>query len=74
MSEQDQAMETLLGYAGRRASRELLAAVLVAPYIFEMTKSTHHMHLTKEIRGHMAMALELSDRLMKLSAELPPKT
>lgn len=73
MNPEDQAAETLLGYAGRRASRELLAAIIMAPHIFQCTQTTHWMHLAKDFDGYMTMALHIADTLMKKSAENPPK-
>lgn len=74
MSEQDQAAETLLGYAGRRASRELLAAVIVAPYIMRFNDSNKS-SAEKEasILACIKGALMHADSIMRISAENPPR-
>jgi hypothetical protein len=69
-SEQDQAAETLLGYAGRRASRELVAAVLFAPFLHSGSLTKSPQELCQELRA----ALDWADVLIELSAENPRKT
>lgn len=70
----DQAAETLLGYAGRRASRELLAATIVAPFIFSvMQKDLTQARKEKSIVDQLEAALGYADKLMRLSAANPPE-
>lgn len=71
MSEQDQAMETVLEFARRRPPRELMVAVLMA---VRMDKKEETKHPGKEGWKEMVgVYTDWADKIIKYCRENPPK-